>query len=140
MMAVFIFAFQSCKYGPQPIVLGKDACSYCKMGIADTRFGAEIITGKDSVFKFDDMYCLHAFINENASNHDEIKEAYLINFNDPHNFIDARKAFLLKSPELHSPMGGNMGAFTTVNKLKEAKKMFKGEEVKSGTILDKGFF
>ena len=127
--ALLIFGLMSCNTGPQAIKLGVDGCSFCKMSIADNRFGAEIVTKKGKVFKFDDMYCLLAFRKANTINNTEIKETYLINFDEPHNFIEAPKALLLKSTELHSPMGGNIANFPDETKLKEVAKKFKGEEV-----------
>ena len=131
-----IFGLMSCNTLPQPIKLGVDACGFCKMSIADKRFGAEIITKKGKVFKFDDMHCLLAFIKANTINNNDIKETYLINFDEPHNFIEAPKAFLLKSNELHSPMGGNIANFSDENKLKEAAQKFEGEEVSWGALLN----
>ena len=126
---ILIFGFISCNSGPEPIRLGQDACSFCKMSIADNRFGAEIITRKGKIYKFDDMHCVLGFMKANTINNDDIKETYLVNFEEPHNFILAQKAFLLKSDELHSPMGGNVASFDDETKLKEAAQKIKGEAV-----------
>ncbi len=134
--AVFIFGLMSCNTGPQPIKLGVDACSFCKMSIADKRFGAEIITKKGKAFKFDDMHCLLAFRKANTINNNDIKEIYLINFDEPHNFLKAPQAFLFKSEEFHSPMSGNIANFPDETKLKEAAEKFKGEEVAWVTLLN----
>lgn len=125
---VLIFGLMSCNSGPQPIKLGQDACSFCKMSIADNRFGAEIITNKGKVFKFDDMHCILGFMKANTINNNDIKETYFVNFDEPHNFIAAPKAFLLKSSELHSPMGGNIASFDDENKMKDAMQKLKGDK------------
>ena len=127
--AFFMMSFLSCNSGPQPIKLGSDACDFCKMSIADQHFGAEIITKKGKVYKFDDMHCILAFMKSNAIGKNDIKETWLVNFSEPHNFIPAEKAFLLKSNELHSPMGGNVASFDDENKMKETMKDIKGEVV-----------
>jgi copper chaperone NosL len=126
---LLIFTLLSCDSGPQPIKQGVDACSFCKMSFADNRFGAEIITKKGKVFKFDDMHCLLAFRKANTVDNNDIKETYLINFDEPHNFIKAPDAFLLKSIELHTPMEGNIANFSNVNRLKHVAQKYKGEEV-----------
>lgn len=128
-ISVLILGFISCNSGPQPIKLGEDACSFCKMSIADNRFGAEIITKKGKVYKFDDMHCILGFMKANTINNKDIREIYFVNFEEPHNFILASKAFLLKSNELHSPMGGNVASFDNETKLKEAAQKTKGEIV-----------
>ncbi len=134
-VAVLIFGFISCNTGPQPIKLGVDACSFCKMSIADNRFGAEIMTKKGKVFKFDDMHCLLAFRKANTINNNDIKETYLVNFEVPHNFIEAPKSFLLKSDGLHSPMNGNIASFSDEKRLKEIAQNFKGEEITWEALL-----
>ena len=134
--AILIFGFMSCNSGPQPIMLGVDACNFCKMSIADNRFGAEIITKKGKVFKFDDMHCILGFMKANTINNNDIKETYLVNFDEPHNFIVAPKAFLLKSNELHSPMGGNVASFDNETKLKEAAQKIKGETVTWNALVN----
>ena len=40
-----------------PIKLNSDGCDFCKMKIADGKFGAELITIKGRIYKFDDMHC-----------------------------------------------------------------------------------
>lgn len=123
-----VLSTMGCNTGPQPIKIGEDACSFCKMSIADNRYGAEIITKKGKVFKFDDIYCVLEFRKSDAINLAEIKETYLVNFNEPHDFIEAHKAFLLKSDALRSPMGGNIASFTDEGKLKKVAQKFKGTE------------
>jgi copper chaperone NosL len=132
---VLIFGLMSCNQGPQPIRLGQDACSFCKMSIADNRFGGEIITNKGKVFKFDDMHCILGFMKANTINNNDIKETWIVNFDEPHNFIAAPKAFLLKSSELHSPMGGNVASFRDENKLKDGAEKLKGVEVTWDALL-----
>ena len=127
--AFLMMAFLSCNSGPQPIKLGSDACDFCKMSIADQHFGAEIITKKGKIYKFDDMHCILAFMKSNTINNNDIKETWLVNFSEPHNFIPAEKAFLLKSDELHSPMGGNIAGFNDENKMKDTMKDIKGEVI-----------
>jgi copper chaperone NosL len=119
----------SCNPAPKPIKPGKDSCSFCKMSIADKHFGAEIISKKGKVFKFDDMHCLLAFIKENSFNKEDLRHTWLVNYDEPHNFIPAGKAFLLKSNEFHSPMGGNIASFETEKQLAEKLQHIKGEKL-----------
>ncbi|MEP6617003.1 MAG: nitrous oxide reductase accessory protein NosL [Ginsengibacter sp.] len=120
-----ILFFNSCQSGPQPIRIGTDNCAFCKMTIADNRFGGEIITKKGKVFKYDDMHCLVSFCKSDKS---EVHDIYLVDF-DTHNFIDADKAFLLKSDDLRTPMAGNIAAFSNEMKLQNALQKFKGAEL-----------
>lgn len=133
---LLVLSMMSCNTEPQPIRIGQDACSFCKMSIADNRFGAEIITKKGKIFKFDDMHCLLEFRKSNAINTADIKETYLVNFNEPHDFIEVHKALLLKSEALHSPMGGNVASFADSDRLKEAAQKIKGEETTWETLIN----
>ncbi|MEO7316090.1 MAG: nitrous oxide reductase accessory protein NosL [Ginsengibacter sp.] len=127
-VAVFLMmGLSSCSTGPQPIKLGSDACTFCKMTISDKNFGAEIVTKKGKAYKFDDTHCLIAFMHENKVEPKDIKETYLVNFVEPHNFIESSKVLLLKSEDLHSPMGGNVASFDDKNKLDEVAEKVKGE-------------
>ncbi|MDX1911017.1 MAG: hypothetical protein SFV22_06010, partial [Saprospiraceae bacterium] len=54
----------ACSTGPEPIRYGQDNCHACKMTLTDRRFGAEIVTKKGKVYKFDDLNCLMGHIGE----------------------------------------------------------------------------
>lgn len=125
--SVLLFGLMSCSSGPQPIKLGQDACSFCKMSIVDNHFGGEIITKKGKVYKFDDMHCIAGFIKSNEVDSSGIKEIWLVNYDEPHNFILAQKAFLFESADLHSPMGGNIANFEDESKLTDVMKNMKGQ-------------
>lgn len=112
--------FSACSTSPEPIIVGKDNCSFCKMTISDERFGAEIITQKSKIYKFDDPHCVSSFINENRVKREDIASVYFVNFNKPHNLIEAEKAHFLQSPSFRSPMNGNIAAFTHRDTLEKA--------------------
>jgi copper chaperone NosL len=44
--------------GPDPIAFGKDQCHYCRMTIAEPNYGAELITEKGRVYKYDAAECM----------------------------------------------------------------------------------
>ena len=95
---------------PQPIRLNMDNCDYCKMTISDGRFGAEVITQKGRVYKFDDISCMHNYITEN--NTIKYSAKYISDFSNPSQFIPAEKALYVMHDEIKSPMGGNTAAFS----------------------------
>lgn len=126
---LLVFVLTSCSSGPQPIKLGEESCAFCKMTISDNKFGAEIITKKGRIYKFDDTHCVLGFMKANTINDNDIQDTYLVNFEEPHNFVSAQNAFLLKSSELRSPMGGNVAAFDEKTKMETANTNIKGEGV-----------
>lgn len=138
LLSIFValyFGMTSCNSGPQPIKLGTDACDFCKMSIADRNFGAEIITDKGKVYKFDDTHCLASFRKKNIDSN-IIKHVYFVNFFDPHNFIDAGHVFLLESSDLHSPMGGNTAAFDSKENLNMTRQKVQGNEITLQELYD----
>ncbi len=132
--AVFIlFAalfFQSCNSGPAAIVVGKDKCDYCKMPVSDNRFGAEILTDKGKVYKFDDAHCVLSFLHSPSFEKEKNYKIYFVNFSADHSLIPASTSYFLKSDELRSPMNGNVAAFNNADSLQAASTKY------SGTRLD----
>ncbi len=126
--SVLIFLI-SCSNKPEPFNYGKDVCYFCKMGIADPKFGGEVVTKKGKVYKFDDAKCLIGFLKSGEINEKDIAQKLVINFQKQNDFIDAGKAFFLVSPELKSPMGGNAAAFTSQLEAEKIKTNAQGQVV-----------
>jgi len=105
--------------GPQPIRYGQDNCDFCKMGIADKRFGAEILTSKGKTYKFDDFHCLLGFLDSKALATKEIADVYIIDFSGDGQWMKADEGHFLKSESLHSPMNGNIAAFKSADSMKK---------------------
>ncbi len=101
-----------------PIKLNSDGCDFCKMKIADGKFGAELITIKGRIYKFDDMHCMINYHKENLTTN--IQSFYIHDFNQNNVLIPAENAFYVKGGEISSPMRGNIIAVKTEE---EAKKI-----------------
>lgn len=107
-----LFFLASCSSRPEPLKIGTDICHLCKMGIADPKFGSEIITKKGKVYKFDDMGCMIRFMKAGGVDEKSIMRTIVLNYENPNEFIDAEKAVLLSSELTKSPMGFNLAAFS----------------------------
>ena len=107
----------ACTPSPEPINYGKEACAHCKMTIIDNRFGAELLTSKGKIYKFDDIVCLRHFEGE----HPELKNNkifvsdYLQQNKD---LLKADEAVFLKHEFFRSPMNGQYGAFASAAEAK----------------------
>ncbi|MBL7896779.1 MAG: nitrous oxide reductase accessory protein NosL [Bacteroidia bacterium] len=134
--AVFILGLTlvSCSAEKEPIVIGKDNCDYCKMTISDARFGAEIVTKKGKVFKYDEAQCLLSDIKDGAVKSEDVKDIYLTDFCQNHELINHKNALFLKSEEFKSPMGGNVAAFSQRDSMVHYKKSINAEEVNWSNI------
>ncbi|HMN32399.1 MAG TPA: nitrous oxide reductase accessory protein NosL [Chitinophagaceae bacterium] len=111
---VFIVSFSifisSCApSGSVPIQLNNDACSSCKMSIADGHFASEVITKKGRVYKFDDISCLFHYLDELKA--ENVASYYVNDYNKENELIEATQAWFVNSEVLKSPMGGSIAAF-----------------------------
>jgi copper chaperone NosL len=128
-VAVLSIIFLSgCNVSPDPIAFGKDNCHFCKMTISDGRFGGEVVSKKTKTYKFDDSHCILAFIRSNTVKREDIAGIYFLDFADGHDFVRAEDAFFLQSPDLKSPMNGNIAAFKSEDSLHGALPTFYGNK------------
>ncbi|MBL0200926.1 MAG: nitrous oxide reductase accessory protein NosL [Chitinophagaceae bacterium] len=96
------------------------------MTISDVRFGAELVTKKGKVYKFDDVHCILAYLKTKDVEPGNINNYYLTNYSGSHQLINVQTALLLKSDALRSPMGGNIAAFDNKDSLVSIQKRFPG--------------
>jgi len=107
-MILLIVCF-SCSSGPQPIDFGNEACDFCKMTIVDPRFGAEAITQKGKLFKFDATECMLNFIR---SHRDTDYVTYVTAFDNPQVLVASASCTFLIDSDIASPMGMFLTAFS----------------------------
>jgi copper chaperone NosL len=124
-----LFSLSSCSTKPEPFQPGTDNCYFCKMGITDTRFGAELITKKGKIYKFDDLHCLILFLKNGGEETGNISKTLTVLFDQPNEFLETDQAFFVKDLALRSPMGSNTAGFSS---LSIAEKMKAG---KSGAVI-----
>ncbi len=124
-----ISMLMGCSSVPEPIQVGQDNCDFCKMKISDNRFGAEVITSKNKIYKFDDAHCVLAFTKSASMAKKEIASVYFTNFNEPHELIIVDKVHLLQSPAFKSPMNGNIAAFASNEILVSMLPKFDGRKI-----------
>lgn len=128
-VALSLFMFSSCTVEPEPFVIGKDDCYVCKMGIADFRFGGEVITKKGKIYKFDDMRCMMDFIKSGTIEEKDISKKLFLNFEKPNEFLDVKTAWFVASKEIRSPMNSNISAYASKAAAENILKDKQGEIV-----------
>lgn len=120
--------------GPEPIVVNKDVCFHCKMNISDVRFGAELITTKGRIYKFDDVVCMKGFASHMAAS--EVKATYLCEYTQPGHLVNTDSLFFIKGDMIASPMRGNVAAFTDRTVMQGYLETWKAMEVDKADILN----
>lgn len=114
---VIVMPFASCS-GPEipEIKLNTDSCDFCKMTIADGRFGAALTTQKGRVYKFDDVSCMVHYKNENKAT--GFSQFYVSDFTKANVLIPVEQAFFIKGEAIRSPMRGDIAAFSDAENAK----------------------
>lgn len=125
----------SCTMQPEPLVYGTDVCHFCKMTLMDNKFGAELVTKKGKVYKFDDMNCFLNFYNSGYETTDDFAHKLVVDFANPGKLIDATNGFYLKSPEIRSPMNAEVAAFERKEDMDIFKKKWKAIYLGWGEIV-----
>ncbi|MBI3789910.1 MAG: nitrous oxide reductase accessory protein NosL [Gemmatimonadetes bacterium] len=110
--------------GPEPIALGSDPCAYCKMIIADARFGGEVRTRTGRVLAFDSIECLADWMR--AAPAGEAAATWVIDLQHPGTLVRADSAGFLIGAMIPSPMGRAIVAFATPKAAEEQRAMLGG--------------
>ena len=107
----WVLFLPGCKPEPQAIEFGKDSCAGCNMTLVDKRFGAEFVTGKGKVFKFDDVNCMVEFIEREPHAGDTAARRFIVTFNERGVLAEADKLVFVKHKSLRTPMRSHVAAF-----------------------------
>ncbi len=127
------FVLLACTPEPQPIAYGTDKCEFCRMTIVDMQHAAEVVTAKGRAYKFDAIECQINYLRENQAT----EFAFML-VNDysktTGELAPAAACTFLISPNISSPMGANLSAFTdpaTAQKFQQTKdgQLYTWEEV-----------
>ncbi|MBL9152866.1 MAG: nitrous oxide reductase accessory protein NosL [Verrucomicrobiales bacterium] len=105
--------FTACKAEAEPFRYGRDECAECRMIISDQRFGAQIVTHKGRVLKYDDLNCLLSHEAKDEMAGADIKLRVVANFSKPGGLLPVEGAHYLLHADLKSPMRGNTAAFSS---------------------------
>lgn len=128
------FSFLSCaKTEAVPIKLNVDTCDFCKMSIADGKYGAEVITEKGRTYKFDDISCMLKYSKENSNT--KIAAYYANDYAQNNILIPAETAHFISGSEILSPMRGGIIAFSDANAAKQFQIKFNAEPMTWDAIL-----
>jgi copper chaperone NosL len=123
-IAAIMLVLAGCSTKPESIAFGKDHCHFCKMTIVDEKFGAELVTRKGKVYKFDDVKCLLDYYNTAEEPQGSFVHKLVVDFAGQGALIDVNTAHFLASPEIRSPMNGQVAAFHSPEAMDEAKKQW----------------
>lgn len=104
-----ISVLSACSVEPEPINFGNDPCVYCKMTISDPKYGAELVTDKGRIYKFDAIECMIPYLKDNPDT--EFKYIMAIAYDEPKSLENVENLYFLQNEHFKSPMGKNLAAF-----------------------------
>lgn len=126
-LSFLAFFLMACSTSPQPIQFGSDDCDHCKMTISDERFGAELVTKKGRIYKFDDLHCILDFIADGTVPGSNIQSIWGVDFAHQGELVDLEKAWILRHEDLKSPMGSNAASFQSKEDAEKYQNEYGGE-------------
>ena len=124
-----------CSTAPEPLNFGKDICYSCKMTLVDKKFGAELVTKKGKVYKFDDLNCMLGFYHSGFEETKNFQHHLVIDYSRPGTLVEAKDAFYLKSSALRTPMTSEVASFASKQSLDSVKRQTKGVYLVWGEII-----
>ncbi|MFV8271175.1 nitrous oxide reductase accessory protein NosL [Flavobacterium sp. GT2N3] len=129
--------FMSCSNSTKadPIKLNVDDCDFCKMTIASGKYGAETITEKGRIYKFDDIMCMVNYGKENSST--KVAVYYVNDYTQDNVLIPAKTAFFRSGGTIQSPMRGSIIAFSSENEATEFGIKLNAKPITWETVLTK---
>jgi copper chaperone NosL len=99
--------------GPSEIHYGQDQCDYCKMTIADEKFGSELVTSKGKIYKFDSIECLAAYTHVNSNENASVNSMWVTDYSNAGIFVRVDSATIILSGQQNSPMGVGLMAISS---------------------------
>ena len=95
----------------------------------EDKYGAELVTEKGKVYKFDSIECLIKYsLNKNLIG-DQNHLMLISDFSKPGELVDARKSFYIHNNNFRSPMGLNVSAFMVESEQLKFIKENSGEKL-----------
>jgi copper chaperone NosL len=118
-LILLIIASAGCQKSSEPIVFGADQCAFCRMTISDPKYGAELVTEKGRVYKYDAMECMVKYLEDN-----EVHNGLLLGiaYDEPKKLFPVDSLTFEISKTYRSPMGANLAAFIDPTKNKKPLK------------------
>jgi copper chaperone NosL len=107
------------------------------MTLMDNKFGAEIVTKKGKVYKFDDVNCLINFYKSNYEPEDNIAHVLVVDFANPEQLIDAMNARYIHDEQIRSPMASNVAAFLNADDVVKFNAAWDGDELNWSELKEK---
>jgi len=127
LMFLVLLTAAACGTEPEEIKFGTDQCALCRMNISEQRFGAEIVTKKGKIYKYDGAECMFNALSLGNVAYGDAAGFYVVDAANPKQLTDAVTASYLISEKLPSPMGANLSCYSKKSDAELNQKKYGGE-------------
>ena len=132
-LAPLLAVIVGCNSGPRPLVAGQDGCDFCRMMIADTRFGGELVTRTGRVHTFDSIECLASYVST-AGDTTGVRGIWVADFASKR-LVPAQSARYLLGGKMHAPMGRDIASFAPTATAEALRQTYQGEIITWQDVL-----
>ena len=135
-----LFSIFSCSPEPRDIRYNEDICANCLMGIADSRFGTEIVTKRQKIYTFDSIECL---VSYQLDSEETVHSLWVTDWQKPGQLIPASSSVYLQGNQIRSPMGLNILATADQAQVQQIQQQLGGkvltwEQAKQYVVSQRG--
>jgi copper chaperone NosL len=127
LLFVLLITAAACGTEPEEINFGTDQCALCRMNISEVKFGAEIVTKKGRVFKYDGAECMLNALSLGNISFNDAAGFYVIDAANPKQLTNAVTASYLICEKMPSPMGANLSCYSKRSDAEAVQKELGGE-------------
>jgi copper chaperone NosL len=120
------------KFEPVEIA-AEDMCAFCKMAISEKQYAAEFLNQDGDAFKFDDIGCLANQL-KTRQNRRDTAVFFVVDY-DTRQWVNAEKAYFVRSEEFKTPMSGHIAAFKDMSNAEEAVAKYHGRLLGFGEVF-----
>jgi copper chaperone NosL len=136
-VAVVAALVTACSIEPQPIHLGSEECSHCRMVISDRQFASQALTTKGRAFSFDAIECMAHWVRAGAAvPAADLHSLWVSDFSDSESWIRAEDAVFLHSGQIRSPMGVGLSAHASAEAARRYQAELGGEILAWAQVLE----
>lgn len=125
---LLLLIVQGCTPAPRELQYGQEECSHCRMMLTEPEYASQIVMNRGRVYAFDSIECMIAYKTEHE-NPDAIHSLWVPDFSGNHGWLNAQKAFFLRSETLRSPMGLSLSAHADAESAEKYLKQYGGERM-----------
>lgn len=138
MVVAVALAASACTIEPQPIHLGSEECSHCRMIITDRQFAAQALNTRGRAYNFDAIECMAEWVQAGeAVPAADIHSLWVSDFTDSESWIAAEAAVFLHSDEIRSPMGMGLSAHASAESAQRYQAELGGELLSWAKVLER---